>query len=81
MSLDGGLFEEAESKTYSMKSSNTSNKKEYDDNNNNNIKNNSNKKEKEGNQKKNNIKSPEINIESSNEVQPKAPCPINLPYL
>ena len=32
MSLDGGLFEEAESKTYSMKSSNTSNKKEYDDN-------------------------------------------------
>ena len=28
-------------------------------------------KEKEGNQKKNNIKSPEINIESSNEVQPK----------
>jgi len=32
MSLDGGLFEEAESKTYSMKSSNTSNKNEYDDN-------------------------------------------------
>ena len=30
--MDGELFEEAESKTYSMKSSNTSNKKEYDDN-------------------------------------------------
>ena len=30
--LDGELFEEAESKTYSMKSSNISNKMEYDDN-------------------------------------------------
>ena len=30
--LDGELFEETESKTYSMKSSNTSNKMEYDDN-------------------------------------------------
>ena len=31
-SLDGELFEETESKTYSMKSSNISNKMEYDDN-------------------------------------------------
>ena len=30
--LDGELFEETESKTYSMKSSNISNKMEYDDN-------------------------------------------------
>ena len=30
--LVGELFEEAESKIYSMKSSNISNKKEYDDN-------------------------------------------------